>query len=77
MSILPAECGQSFRLLHIYSKKGDKIAISEANSLLFNDPFGLIGHFFRYNSCRWLLNLINVSMYILRRRKVALCYFTT
>ena len=46
MSILPAECGQSFRLLHIYSKKGDKIAISEANSFLINNPLGLIGHFF-------------------------------
>ena len=30
-------------------KKGDITAISETNSFLFNDPFGLPGNFFRNN----------------------------
>ena len=50
-------------------------AISEANSFQFNDPFGLPGNFFCYYLTGGYRTLLDIPVYILYRRKVALCDF--
>jgi len=39
-------------------------AISEANSLLFNDPFGLQSNFLRYNLTGGYRTILYIAVYI-------------
>jgi hypothetical protein len=46
------------------TKKGGMTAISEANSLLFNDPFSLRSHFFCYNFTGGYSTILDILVYI-------------
>ena len=49
----------------ITTKKGDMTAMLEANSFLFNDPFGLFGNFFRNYLTGGYRTLLDILVYIL------------